>query len=110
MKLLDFLSAMTEAFNGEHQQRSSVPGCLFVPHRPRSISLYERLSTRTHDPERLSLTWLFILHSLLSRFITYDLLRYDHYAVISARIKQSEKEMDFAKRIHEMAPRCRNVL
>lgn len=35
--------------------------------------------------------------SLLSRFITDDLLRNMHYAVTFTPIKQSETEMDFAQ-------------
>lgn len=55
------------------------------------------------------MTWPLIFHSLLSRFIPDALLRNEHYAVTSARMKQSEKEMDFAERLHDLASRCRNL-
>lgn len=51
-----------------------------------------------------------IVHSLFSRFITDNLLRDGHYAVLTARIKQSGTKMDFAERLHDMARRCGNGL
>ena len=55
------------------------------------------------------MSWPLIVHSLLSRFITDDLLRKEHYSVTTARIKHSEDEMVFAERIPDMGRRCREV-
>lgn len=48
-------------------------------------------------------------HSLLSPFITEDLLRNEHYAVTYARIKQRETDIDLAECLHNMAQSCQNV-
>lgn len=63
----------------------------------------------THDPNKLPVNWRFIVHSLLSKFITDDLLRDEHYSVTSARIKHIATEMEFSKRVQDMAHRCRNA-
>lgn len=63
----------------------------------------------THEPNRFPVTWPLIVHSLLRRFITDDLHHNEHYAVTSAHIKQSEKEMDFDELLRDIARRCRNV-
>lgn len=43
------------------------------------------------------------MNYLLSSFIIDHMLLSEHYEVISARIMQSETEMDFAERLHDMA-------
>lgn len=68
------------------------------------------IHTVTHDRTRLQLTWPLIVSSLLSRFITDDLLRNGHYAVRFVRIKKCETEMYIAEILHDMARRRRNVI
>lgn len=63
----------------------------------------------SQDPTHLPVTLPLIEQCLLSRFITDKVLCNEHYAVTTARIKQSETDMDFGKRLHDMARRCRNV-
>lgn len=48
-----------------------------------------------NDSNRLPFTWPLIIHFLLNRFITDDLLRIWYYAMTSVHIYQSESEMCF---------------
>lgn len=101
---------MTEAFNVQRLSKGLATralGCFLTGSAQTTYT--NVVNPVTHDPTRLPVTWPLIVHSLLSRFVADDLLRNEYYAVTSARIKQSENEMDFAERVHDMARRCRNV-
>lgn len=57
----------------------------------------------THDPTSLPVSWPLIVHSFIINFTTDCLLANEHHTVTSARIKQSETEMDFTERLRDMA-------
>lgn len=86
MHILGFPTIITEALDG--QRISEVLGS-------RSLDFFRTGSTQTaytnvvypgtHDSNYLPITWQLIFHSLVSLFITAELLRNEHYLVTSAR-------------------------
>lgn len=111
MELHCYFESMTKAFN-YHRLREDLTSrfiCFFLTSSTQT-AYTKVLHLGTHDPIRLSVTWSLILYSfLLTVFIMYNLLHKRHYAVTSPRIIHSEPNMEFAKRLHYMTCRCRNV-
>ena len=58
---------------------------------------------------RMRTTWPFVVHALLDKFITDDLLRDERKVVTDARQKENEKVKEYARRLEEAADRCRHV-
>lgn len=111
MDLLCFLPTLTEYFNFKRVIEGLASQAIGLFLTGSTQTVYTNVvHPSTHDPTRLPVTWPLIVHILLSRFITYELLRNEHYAVASARIKQSETAVAFAERLHFMALLSRNVL
>lgn len=101
---------MTEAFNDQHLGEvlaSQDIGLLFSGSAQTEYT--NVVHSGTDDPTRLPVTWPLIVHSLKSRFITDDILHNECYAMTPARIKQSETDMYFVERLHEMTRRYRKV-
>lgn len=110
IELLAFLSTMTEAFSGQRLSEGLASRDIGYFLTGSAQTTYTNVvHPGTHDPARLPVTWPLIAHSLLSRFITDELLRNEYFAVTSASIKQGETDMYFAKRLHGMARRFRKV-
>ena len=58
---------------------------------------------------RMRTTWPFVVHALLDKFITDDLLRDERKVVTDARQKENENVREYARRLEEAADRCRHV-
>lgn len=61
--------------------------------------------TRNHI---LETTWPYVMHALIRRFLTDDVLQTAHEEVIRATQRDSEDEMDFVQRIMDAFRVCRN--
>lgn len=100
MDVLRFISTMKGAFNGQRVSESLASRAIGFFFTETTQTAYKNgLHPGNQDPTRLLVTWPLIVHSLLSRFITEDLLRNEYYSVNSARIKQIETEMKFPDRL-----------
>lgn len=53
--------------------------------------------------------WALGVQTLLSRYVTEDLLRQEHQAVFNAKIKRGETEIAFEERLHSLSRRFRNA-
>ena len=58
---------------------------------------------------RMKISWLFVVHALLDKFITDDILRDERKVVTDVRQKENESVKEYARRLEEAADLCRHV-
>ena len=111
MALLAFLHDLVEAFNDRRVSEAAEVQLLGLWLTDRAKSVYDSLirNGRSTMQSRMRTTWPFVVHALLDKFITDDLLRDDRKVVTDAQQKENENVREYARRLEEAADRCRHV-
>ena len=111
MALLAFLHDLVEAFDDKQVSEAAAVQLLGLWLTDRAKSVYDSLirNGRSTVQSRMRSTWPFVVHALLDKFITDDLLRDERKVVTDARQKDNENVREYARRLEEAADRCRHV-
>ena len=111
MALLAFLHDLVEAFDGRQFSEATAVQPLGLWLTDRAKSVYDSLirNGRSTTQSRMRTTWPFMVHTLLDKFITNDLLRDERKVVTDARQKENESVKEYARRLEEAADLCRHV-
>ena len=98
MALLAFLHDLVEAFVDRQVSEAAAVQLLGLWLTDRAKSAYDSLvcNGRSTTQSRMRTTWPFVVHALLDKFITDDLLRVERKVVTDARQKENENVKEYA--------------
>ena len=111
MLLFAFLSELVEAFNDQSISEGTAVHTLAAYLSDQARSTYDShvRPGRSTQASRLRATWPYVVHALLERFVTDELLRNEHRVISDAKQNTDETVNDYALRLEDAADRCRHV-
>lgn len=105
-----FLATIRDAFDGQVVSEALVTRALGFFLSEATQKAYQNVFyLGIEDQMRTPPSWPLVVHTLLSRFVTEEILRQEHQAVLYAKIKPGETEIAFDECLHSRTCRCRNV-
>ena len=109
--LLEFLTTFKEAMIGLGKSEGCAVRVLayFLEGDAKDVYQAQTSAGAVHVGDVLSQTWPYVVHHLLIRFLTDDVLQEAHDAVARATQRDDEDEVAFAQRIEHAARDCHHV-
>ena len=109
--LIDFLCTMKEGMDALGKSEAVAVRVLsyFLTGAPKDVYVGQVSPSTKKRVSPLAGTWPFVVHALLQRFLTRDVLREAHDKVVNARQMDGEDEIAFAQRVENAARACRFV-
>ena len=111
IRLLEFLTTLRDGFNalGASEAVASLLLTYYLEGSAKTLYASQGSSGVRSDAGALGDTWPYLIHELIKRYLTDDVLKSANEQVTDARQKANEDENTFADRIAKAARDCCNV-
>lgn len=111
IKLLGFLSTLKEAFEAYATSEAIAVRALayFLAQEAKDVYQAQLNPGALTGHEALEATWPYVIHALIRRFLSGDVLQRAYDAVVRAVQGSNEDEIKFAQRISDAARECSHV-
>lgn len=111
METLGFLATIRDAFEDQNMSEAIATRTLgFFPSEAAQTAYHNVVHKGTKELMRTPPSSPFVVHTMLSRFVTEALLRQEKQAVMKEKIKPREMEISFAELVNSLACRYRNLI